>query len=171
MEDFDIGKSLKLQGYLSNQDLDNDTMNFIDTLNFRDLLSNEEYMDITNKVNKYRTLENQQKENPTSENSSEMQELAQDILYCTGKPVNSISLGSLKTDNDLMQILYNSNIRSKNDLFVDIDYDDYRSNSDFVKCKLVSHNTPYCYGIQANAKMVITKSGKIITTKNALYSK
>ena len=171
MENFDVGGSLKMQAYLNNQNLSTDDLNFLETMKFRDLMSEEEYNDVNKKVTRYKELETSQLESPSAENSTEMQELAQDIMYQTGKSANSINMHDFKTNTDVMNILAESNVRSKNDLFVDIDYDDYSSSSDFVKCKIVSHNTPYAYGISAGAKMAVTKSGKIITTRSALYMK
>lgn len=171
MENFDVGGSLKMQAYLNNQNLDADDLNFLETMKFRNLMSEEEYNDVNKKVTRYRELEDRQLESPSVEYSTEMQELAQDIMYQTGKSVNSIKMSDFKTNTDLLNVLAESNVRSKNDLFVDIDYDDYNSSSDFVKCKIVSHDTPYAYGISAGAKMAVTKSGKIITTRSALYMK
>lgn len=171
MEQFDIGSSLKVQQYLNNQTLDSDTLNFLETLKFKNLLSVEEKRDIYKKVERYRTLEQDQLQTPTAENSTEMQELAQDVIYSTGQSVNSINMSSLKTTEDIENAMIQSNLKSKNDLFVDIDYDDYSSNSNYVKCKIVGHDHPYAYGISAGARMAITKNGTIITTKNALYNK
>lgn len=171
MEDFDVSGSLKLQSYMNNQNIDADTMNFLENTKFSDLLSEEEKYDIERKVNRYKSLEQAQLENVTVENSTEMQELAQDILYATGKQITSLNVSSLKTNQDIANALYQSSAKSKNDLYVDIDYDDYRSSSDYVKCKIVSHNTPYAYGINSDAKIIVTKSGKIITSKSALYTK
>lgn len=171
MDNFDVGSSLKLQSYLNNQDLSQDDMNFVENVKFKDLLSDEEFYDVYKKVERYRVLEQEQIKSPSAATSSEMQEIAQDIMYSTGQPVHSINMSSLKTNKDLEQAMLNSNTKSKNDLFVEIDYDDYSSNSNFVKCKMVSHNAEYAYGIAAGARMIVTKSGKIITTKNALYMK
>lgn len=171
MDNFDVGRSLKLQSYLNNQNISQDDMNFVENLKFNDLLSDEEFYDIYKKVERYKTLEKEQEINPSADNSVEMQEIAQDVMYSTGKPVHSISVSNLKTNNDLEQVMLNSNTRSKNDLFVEIDYNDYSNSSNFVKCKVVSHDKDYAYGISAGARMIVTKSGKIITTKNSLYMK
>lgn len=171
MEDFDIGGSLKLQGYMNSQNVDADTMNFLENTKFSELYTEEQKYDIERKVNRYKALEQAQLENVTAENSTEMQELAQDILYQTGQQINSINVNSLRTNTDIANILYNSGVKSKNDLFVVIDYDDYDFISDYIKCKVVSHNTPYAYGIHSDAKMIVTKSGKIITSKSSLYTK
>lgn len=171
MDTFDVGRSLKLQGYLNNQNLEPDDVQFLDTMKFKQLYTEEEFQDIYRKVEKYRVLEQNQLSTPTAENSEEMQELAQDVLYSTGQAVHSIRMSDLKRDVDIERLMTECNTRSKNDLFVQIDYDDYSNNSNFVKCKVVGHDTEWAYGIQANAKMIVTKSGKVITTKNALYSK
>lgn len=171
MDVFNVGGSLKLQSYLNNQTIDNDTMDFLENLSFNKLMTREEFTDIYNKVQRYRVLEQENIAHPSSEISGEMQELAQDVMYSTGSPVHSINMSKFKTNDDLEQAMLESNTRSKNDLFVEIDYDDYSATSNFVKCKVVGHDTPYAYGIAANARMVVTKSGKIITTKNALYMK
>lgn len=171
MDTFNIAGNLKLQSYLGNQDLDADMMNFLDDLKFNELMTDEEFYDVQNKVQRYRTLEKDNMQNPSSELSSEMQELAQDVMYSTGMPIHSINLHNLRTSGDIERAMLQCNTRSKNDLFVEIDYDDYSSSSNFVKCNVVGHDCPYAYGISANAKMIVTKSGKIITTKNALYGK
>lgn len=171
MEQFDIGSSLKIQSYLNNQTLDNDTLSFLETLKFKNLMTPEEKHDISKKVSEYKELEVSNKENPSAELSSKMQELAQDVMYSTGASITSLNLNDLKTSEDLDQAMLETNIHSKNDLYVMPDYDDYSRSSNYVKCKLVSHDTEYAYGIIANARMCITKSGKIITTKNALYMK
>lgn len=171
MDTFNVGGSLKLQSYLNNQTLDNDTMDFLENVKFKQLMTREEFTDIYNKVQRYRVLEQENIANPSSTISSEMQELAQDVMYSTGSPIHSINMSKLKTNDDLEQVMLETNIRSKNDLFVEIDYDDYSSTSNYVKCKVVGHDSQYAYGIAANARMAVTKSGKIITTKNALYMK
>lgn len=171
MDNFNVGSSLKLQSYLNNQNLDADTMNFVENLSFNKLMSSEEFNNVDSKVRKYRALEQENLTNPSSDISKEMKELAEDVMYATGSPIHSINMNNFKTNDDLERAMLETNIRSKNDLFVEIDYDDYSSTSNFVKCKLVGHNTPYAYGIAANARMIITKSGKIITTKNVLYMK
>ena len=171
MEPFNIGNSLKLQSYVNNQELSEDDLNFLDNTKFNDLMTREEFTDVYNKVQKYRTLEQDNIVSPSPERSAEMQELAQDVMYSTGQAIHSIKMSSLKTVDTLDDIMARANCRSKNDLFVEIDYDDYSNTSNFVKCKIVGHDRPYAYGIAANAKLVVTKSGKIITSKNALYSK
>ena len=154
MENFDVSGSLKLQSYMNNQNVDADTMNFLENTKFSDLISMEEKQDIERKVSRYNSLKQ-----------------AQDILYMTGMQIDSLNTNSLKTNQDIANALAQSSARSRNDLYVDIDYDDYRSSSDYVKCKIVSHNTPYAYGINSDAKIIVTKSGKIITSKSALYTK
>lgn len=171
MDTFNVGSSLKLQSYLNNQTLDADTMEFVDNLNFRKLMTDEEFYNVQNKVQRYRVLERVNGENPSPDTSAEMQELAQDVMYATGMPIHSVNMSNFKTNEDLERAMLECNTRSKNDLFVEIDYEDYSSSSNFVKCKLVGHDSPYAYGIASNAKMIVTKSGKIITTKNALYGK
>lgn len=168
---FNVGGSLKLQSYLSNQTLDADTMEFVDSLDFKKLMTSEEFTDIQHKVQKYRMISAENTINPSAELSEAMQELAQDVMYSTGMPIHSITMDKFKTNEDLERAMLECNTRSKNDLFVEIDYDDYSSSSNFVKCKVVGHDAQYAYGISANAKMIVTKSGNIITTKNALYSK
>lgn len=171
MDTYNVLGSLKLQSYLNNQNVSDETMKCLDTLSIKNLMTSEEFTDIQNKVQRYRTLGKENMECPSSTISAEMQELAQDVMYSTGMPVQSINLNDFKTDADLMSMINESDARSKNDLFVVIDYDDYSSTSNFIKCNVVGHDEPYAYGISANARMVVTKSGKIITTKNALYMK
>lgn len=171
MEPFNIGSSLKLQSYVNNQDVPDDDLNFLDNTKFNDLMTREEFTDIYNKVQRYRVLEQDNIVSPSAETSKEMQELAQDVMYSTGQAIHSINMSQLKTIDTLEDIMARANGRSKNDLFVEIDYDDYSSTSNFVKCNVVGHDRPFAYGIAANAKLIVTKSGKIITTKNALYSK
>ena len=122
MDTFNVGGSLKLQSYLNNQTLDNDTMDFLENVNFRQLMTREEFTDIYNKVQRYRVLEQENIANPSSDISKEMQELSQDVMYSTGSPIHSINMSKLKTNDDLEQAMLETNIRSKNDLFVDSDY-------------------------------------------------
>ena len=77
MDTFNVGGSLKLQSYLNNQTLDNDTMDFLENVNFRQLMTREEFTDIYNKVQRYRVLEQENIANPSSDISKEMQELSQ----------------------------------------------------------------------------------------------
>lgn len=168
---FDITKNLKVQTYLNNQNISDDTLNFLDSMKFNEMYTAEEFADIKYKVDKYRTLDTENRRNPSAEASKLMSELAQDILYSTGKDASKIQLSELFTTDKLDQAFMKTNLRSKNDLWVDIDYDDYSSSSNYVKLNIVGHDHPGAYGISANARMVITKNGTIITTKNALYMK
>lgn len=168
---FDITKNLKVQTYLNNQNISDDTLNFLDSMKFNEMYTAEEFADIKYKVDKYRTLDMENRRNPSAEASKLMSELAQDILYSTGKDASKIQLSELFTTDKLDQAFMETNLRSKNDLWVDIDYDDYSSSSNYVKLNIVGHDHPGAYGISANARMVITKNGTIITTKNALYMK
>lgn len=168
---FDITKNLKVQTYLNNQNISDDTLNFLDSMKFNEMYTAEEFADIKYKVDKYRTLDTENRRNPSAEASKLMSELAQDILYSTGKDASKIQLSELFTTDKLDQAFMETNLRSKNDLWVDIDYDDYSSSSNYVKLNIVGHDHPGAYGISANARMVITKNGTIITTKNALYMK
>lgn len=168
---FDVGSSLKIQQYLNNQSLDGEILNFLGTMKFNDLYTDDQYQDISNKVNTYRALEQENRKNPSAEVSKQLQDLNQDIFYLTGQDASKIQLSNLQTTSKLDAAMMETNLRSKNDLFVEIDYDDYSSNSNYVKCKLTSHNTIGAYGIAANARMIVTKTGTIITTKNALYCK
>ena len=164
-------ENLKIQSYLNNQNFDSDTNNYLSTLKFSDMYTPDEFMSIKSNVEKYRTLDEANRQNPTAEVSKVLQELSQDILYQTGQDASKIQLSELNTTDKLEQIFLNTNIRSKNDLYVDIDYQDFKSSSNFVKCNVVGHDYPGAYGIAANARMVVTPSGTIITTKNALYMK
>lgn len=164
-------ENLKIQSYLNNQNFDSDTNNYLSTLKFSDMYTPEEFMSIKSNVEKYRTLDEANRQNPTAEVSKVLQELSQDILYQTGQDASKIQLSELNTTDKLEQIFLNTNIRSKNDLYVDIDYDDFKESSNYVKCIVVGHDSPYAYGIAANARLVITPNGTIITTKNALYRK
>lgn len=171
MEPINVMSTLKVQQYLNNQNLDTDTLNFIDNLKFKDLLTDEQFDDIKSKVETYRRLDNELQINPSPEVSRACKNLAEDILYTTGKDIKTIQLGELQTVNKLDQAMMNTDLRSKNDLFVKVDYDDYSMNSNYIKCTITSHDDPGAYGIAPNARMIITNSGKIITTKNAIYSK
>ena len=86
MDTFNVGGSLKLQSYLNNQTIDNDTMDFLENVSFNKLMTREEFTDIYNKVQRYRVLEQENMANPSAIFSSEMQELAQDVMYATGSP-------------------------------------------------------------------------------------
>jgi len=168
---FDVGSSLKIQQYLNNQTLDNDVLNFLSTMKFNELYTNDQYQDISDKINTYRALEQENKINPSAEVSKQIQELNQDIFYLTGQDASKIQLSNLKTTSKVDEAMMATNLRSKNDLFVQINYDDYSTNSNYVKCRLTGHDDYGAYGIAANARMIVTKDGTIITTKNALYCK
>ncbi len=171
MEPMNIMSTLKIQQYLNNQNLGEDVLNFVDTLKFNELMTQEQFQEVKSKVERYRTLDEELQRNPSPEVSKACKELAEDVLYATGQDVKNIRLGELQTVDKLDQAMMNTNLRSKNDLFVKVDYDDYSNSSNYIKCTLTSHNDPYAYGISPNARMIITRSGKIITTKNAIYSK
>lgn len=166
-----ILENLKVQTYLNNQNFDGETNQYLATLKFNALYTPEEFMSIKNNVDKYNVLNEANKKNPTAEVSKVLQELSQDILYQTGQDASKINLNSLNTTQKLEEIFMNTELRSKNDLYVDVDYDDYKESSNFVKCNVVGHDCPYAYGIASNARLVVTPNGTIITTKNALYRK
>ena len=168
---FNVLDNLKVQTYLNNQNFDADTNNYLSTLKFTEMYTPEEFMSIKNNVDKYRALDEANRQNPTAEVSKVLQELSQDILYQTGQDATKIQLSQLNTTQRLEQIFMETELRSKNDLYVDIDYNDYKNSSNFVKCNVVGHDYPGAYGIAANARLVVTPSGTIITTKNALYMK
>lgn len=168
---FDVSKSLKLQAYLNNQNLDEDTLSKLTSMKFNTMYTKEEFADIKYKVETYRNLDKVNKATPTSEGSKRLKELAEDILYATGESADKIQLSSLFTTDTLDNAFAETNLRSKNDLYVTLDYGDYSSSSNYVKCEVVGHDYPGAYGISANAKMVVTNDGTIITTKNALYMK
>ena len=168
---FDISKSLKLQAYLNNQNLDDDILNKLSSMKFNDMYTKEEFADIKYKVDTYRSLDKANRDTPTSEGSKRLKELAEDILYATGQNADTIQLSNLFTTDTLDEAFGETNLRSKNDLYVTLDYSDYSSTSNYVKCEVVGHDYPGAYGISANAKMVVTNDGTIITTKNALYMK
>ena len=171
MEPVNVMSTLKVQQYLNNQNLGDDVLNFVDTLKFNSLMTDEQFNDVKDKVERYRTLDAELQRNPSPEVSRACKNLAEDVLYATGQDIKNIKLGELQTVNKLDQAMINTNLRSKNDLFVRVDYDDYSHNSNYVKCTITSHDDPNAYGISPNARMIITKSGKIITMKNAIYSK
>ena len=137
----------------------------------QDLYTPEEFMAIKNNVDKYRTLDEANRKNPTAEVSKVLQELSQDILYQTGQDARKVQLAELNTTQRLDQIMMETPLRSKNDLYVRPNYDDYKESSNYIKCEVVGHDNPYAYGIAANARMCVTPDGTIITTKNALYMK
>ena len=168
---FDISKSLKLQAYLNNQNLDNDMLGKLTSMRFNDMYTAEEFADIKYKVETYRNLDKANRETPTSEGSKRLKELSEDILYATGLDANTIQLSELFTTDILDKAFAETNLRSKNDLYVMLDYNDYSSTTNYVKCEVVGHDYPGAYGISANAKMVVANDGTIITTKNALYMK
>ena len=168
---FDLVNNLKVQTYLNNQNIDEDELNVLDSMKFSEMYTKEEFSNIKANVDAYRSLEKLVRENPSAEISKKMKDLNQDILYATGKDASKIQLSELFTTSKLDEAFMKTNLRSKNDLWVDIDYNDYSSSSNYIKCKVVGHDYPGAYGISANARMVITKTGTVITTKNVLYPK
>lgn len=168
---FNVLENLKIQTYLNNQNFDADTNDYLLKLKFNELYTPEEFMTIKNNVDKYRTLDEANRKNPTAEVSKVLQELSQDILYQTGQDASKVQLAELNTTQRLDQIMMETPLRSKNDLYVRPNYDDYKESSNYIKCEVVGHDNPYAYGIAANARMCVTPDGTIITTKNALYMK
>lgn len=168
---FNVLENLKIQTYLNNQNFDADTNDYLLKLKFNELYTPDEFMAIKNNVDKYRTLDEANRKNPTAEVSKVLQELSQDILYQTGQDASKIQLAELNTTQRLDQIMMETPLRSKNDLYVRPNYDDYKEGSNYIKCEVVGHDNPYAYGIAANARMCVTPDGTIITTKNALYMK
>ena len=163
--------NLKVSNYLNNQTIDGSELEFISTLKFSQMYNTDDFNMISNKVNSYKSLEKENAVNPSAEVSKAMKELSEDILYLTGQDASKIDLSSLYTTQRLDKAMLNTNLRSKNDLWVDIDYDDYSETSNYIKVHAVGHNSSYSYGIAANARMLVTSDGTIITTKNALYRK
>ena len=168
-----VAGSLKLQQYMNNQTIEPEDMEFLETTNFRNLLLKSEFDNIKAQVERYNTLKNNVDNNSgdIALQSDEMKNLAANIFYETGRDANTIQLSSLDTVSRLDKVLVNSNITSKNDLFVKPIYDEWDESSDYIKVEVVDRGEPYKYGIQTGAKMAITNSGKIIVTKKSLYSR
>ena len=168
-----VANSLKLQNYLNSQNLGSDELNFLETVNLSNLILKPTFDAIKAQVSRYNELkanvENGQGD--LALQSDEMKNLANDIFYETGKDANTIQIDSLETVDKLEKALLNSNITSKNDLFVKPIYDEYDPTSDYVKVELTSMNSMDRYGIHSGARMAITPSGKIIVAKNSLYAK
>ena len=122
---FDISKSLKLQAYLNNQNLDNDMLGKLTSMRFNDMYTTEEFADIKYKVETYRNLDKVNRETPTSEGSKRLKELSEDILYATGLDANAIQLSELFTTDILDKAFAETNLRSKNDLYVTYASDNY----------------------------------------------
>ena len=78
---FNVLENLKIQTYLNNQNFDADTNDYLLKLKFNELYTPDEFMAIKNNVDKYRTLDEANRKNPTAEVSKVLQELSQDILY------------------------------------------------------------------------------------------
>ena len=166
--DFDFSKNLKVQRYANEQNIDTSE---IETLDFNTMYTVEEYQNIKNTVEKYRAVENEHKQNPSVETTRILKELSEDIMYQTGQDASKIQLSSLNTQDKLEKAMMETNLRSRNDLRVDINYDDYSSNSNYCKVRVVGHNYFGAYGISANARMIVLNNGDIIVPKNSLYSK
>ena len=166
--DFEFGNNLKVQRYANEQEIDTSEL---ENLNFTTIYTNQEYEDIKNKVDKYRAIENEHKQNPSAETTKILKQLSEDILYETGQDASKIQLSSLNTTEKLEKAMMQTNLRSRNDLRVDINYDDYSNSSNYCKVKVVGHNHFGAYGISANARMIVLNNGDIIVPKNSLYSK
>lgn len=166
-----VANSLKLQQYLNNQNLQSDELNFLETTKLRNLILKPTFEAIKAQVSRYKELKTNVEtgKGDLALQSDEMKNLANDIFYETGKDANTIQLSDLQTVDKLESILAKSNITSKNDLFVRPIYDECDPTSDYIKVELVSMNAYDRYGINTGARIAITPSGKIITTKSSLY--
>ena len=65
MEPVNVMSTLKVQQYLNNQNLGDDVLNFVDTLKFNSLMTDEQFNDVKDKVERYRTLDAELQRNPS----------------------------------------------------------------------------------------------------------
>lgn len=173
MEIIDVTKSLKLQNYLSVQNLTEAEISELDKVDLSNLVLKSEFERIQKSVERYQTLKSQVEkgEGDIVLASDEMRRLANDVLVDTGKDISNIDLNQLDSVTKIENLLEKSGIRSKNDMVVRFSDDDYFNRNDYVRVVLADSNSWGRYGIQTGARMAITRSGKILTVRSALYEK
>lgn len=171
MEDVvNVKDSAKLQLYYDKQSLDLEDMNFIDTIDLKNLLLKSEFDTIKAEVERYNELKEKvsKGEGDVILMSDEMKNLSTRVLAETGKDINQIELSSLETVTKIEDILSRSGIHSQNDLQVRPIDDEYFNGSAYVKCTLCDR---YGWGIQQGTRLAISQSGVILTVKSGLYVK
>lgn len=175
MESIDVLKSLKLQNYLDRQTLNGEERAYLDQVSLYNLMLKSEFDNVKSQVEKYNHLKSQVEkgEGDIVLAGEEMKYLANSILAETGRDINIIDLSQISTVTRIEELLQNSGIKSNNDLMVKIsdEEDTFFNNSDYVRLSLAGPEPWSRYGIKPGARMAITKSGKILTTRKALYSK
>lgn len=173
MEGIDISKSLKLQNYLNQQKLDQEQRSYLDTVDLSDLMLKSEFETVQTQVERYHTLKAQVEkgEGDIISASEEMKYLANNVLSETGRDINTIELSQLDTVIKIEELLQSSGIKSNNDLVVRFSDDDFFRRNDYVRMSISGPEPWGGYGIRTGARIAITKSGKILTVRNALYEK
>lgn len=173
MEGIDISKSLKLQNYLDKQQLDNEQRTYLDVVDLSNLMLKSEFDMVRAQVERYNVLKAQveKREGDIVLASEEMKYLANNVLGETGRDINTIELSQLDTVTKIEELLQGSGIKSNNDLVVRFSDDDFFSKNDYVRMSISGQESWGRYGIRTGTRIAITKSGKILTVRSALYEK
>jgi len=173
VEEIDISKSLKLQNYLEQQELNEEERTYLDIVDLSNLMLKSEFEAIKSQVERYHTLKSQVEkgEGDIILASDEMKYLANSVLGETGRDINTIDLSQLNTVTMIEKMLQNSGIKSNNDLIVRFSDDDYFNRNDYVRMSISGKENWGRYGIKSGARIAITRSGKILTARNAIYEK
>lgn len=173
MEEIDISKSLKLQNYLDKQQLNSEQRTYLDVVDLSNLMLKSEFDMVRTQVERYNTLKSQVEkgEGDIILASDEMKYLANNVLSETGRDINTIELSQLDTVTMIEDLLQGSGIKSNNDLVVRFSDDDFFSKNDYVRMSISGQEPWGRYGIKTGARIAITKSGKILTVRSALYEK
>lgn len=173
MEGIDISKSLKLQNYLDQQKLSQEDRTYLDNVNLFDLMLKSTFDTIKSEVERYASLKSQVEngEGDIILASDEMKRLANQVLAETGRDINTIDLSQLNTVTKIEEMLKSSGITSENNLSVRLEDCDLFNQNDYVRVSISGPEPWGRYGIRTGARMAITKSGRILTTRSSLYQK
>lgn len=173
VEPIDVFESLKLQNYLNLQNLNVEEMAYLDKVDLSNLMLKSEFDQIKSEVERYQKLKAKVEngEGDVILQADEMRRLANDVLASTGRDINTIELSQLDTITEVERLLQKSGIKSNNDLVVRFSDDHFFGKNDYVLMRLAEPSDWGKYGINTGARMAITKSGHILTIRNALYEK
>lgn len=172
----DITKSVKLEQYYNEQNLEADDIEFLSDLNISKLFDDSTYNSIKYKTERYKKIKDNISNNVTeiSQVEDELNSLRADVLYeSNGEDIESIDITKLHSSEKLDNILRDKGSSSKNDIRVrllDIP-ENWNDNCEFRKLEMVSSNAPWSYGILPSAKLLVLRDGTIITKANSLYRK
>lgn len=172
----DVTKSVKLEQYYNQQNLEPEDTKFLEDVDISRLFDDSTYNSIKYKTETYHKIKNNISDNvyDMAQVEEELKSLRDDVLYETnGEDIEKIDLSKLQSSEKLDSLLRDCGASSKNDIRVrimDID-ENWGNNGEFKKVELVSSNEPWSYGILPSAKILVLSNGTIITKTNSLYRK